>query len=215
VHYSTDQGVFTATAMSDAACREWLDMLKKIWNWIKENPTWAMLGFTIVFAGVNLILLGGKFQKERLTQQLAQQVQALESNVQLLREADREGLQGLQDELDAAQSYLASLEETFPDLETSFDLYRRGFTLAIANDVEVMSVHSLGAEVQSTIFGSLEVNSYSVAASADLEQCLAYLASLESEGLETLALNNINIEPGLEACNFDVRIAGITPLDIE
>ncbi|MEJ2550756.1 MAG: hypothetical protein P8Z41_13735 [Anaerolineales bacterium] len=190
-------------------------MAKKIWNWIKGNPAWVMLGFTIVFAGVNLLFLGGKFQKERLTQQLIQQVQELESSVQLLQEADREGLQGIQDELIAAQSSLASLEETFPDFETSFDLYRRGFTLATANDAVVMSVHSLGAEVQSTIFGSLEVTSYSVAASADLEQCLAYLASLESEGLETLALNNINIEPDLEACSFDVRIASISPLDVE
>ncbi len=190
-------------------------MLIKVRSWIKENPTWVMLGFTIVFAGVNLLLLGGKFQKERLTQQLAQQVQELESNVQLLQEADSEGLQDLQEELSAAQRYLASLEETFPEFETSFDLYRRGFSLATANDVDVMSVHSLGAEVQSTIFGSLEVTSYNVVASAGLEPCLAYLENLESEGQETLALNNVTIEPGLEACSFDVRIAGITLLDVE
>ncbi len=190
-------------------------MLKRVWNWLKENPTWIVLGFTMVFAGANLLLLGGKFQKERLSQRLAQQVQALASNVKLLQEADSEGLQELQEELRAAQSDLVALEEIFPGIETSFDLYRRGYTLALAGDVDLISIHRIGAEIQSTVFGSLEITSYSVVSSADLAQCLVYLSSLESEGLETLALNNVDIEPGLGVCNFNVRIAAVTLLEAE
>lgn len=190
-------------------------MLKKFWNVVKENPTWVLLGFAILFAGVNLLLLGGGYQKERLTHRLADQVAELEANVELLQEAEREGLQELQDELSTAESYLVSLEEMFPDIETPFDLYRRGYSLAGTSDVDLTSIYRMGSETQSTIFGSLEVTNYSVISVADLESCMAYLSRLEDEGSETLALNNISIEPGLEACNFEVRIAGITQLEAE
>jgi hypothetical protein len=190
-------------------------MLKKIWNVVKENPTWVLFGFGLVFAGVNLSLLGGRFQKERLTRILEEQVTALESNVELLQEAESTGLQELQDELEAVQMNLISLEETFPDIETTFDLYRSGFSLANSSDVNLTSVQRLGSEVQSTILGSLEVTNYSVLSTANLESCLAYLSRLEDEGAEKLALNNITIEPDLEVCGFEVRIAGIVKLETE
>ena len=190
-------------------------MLKKVWNVLKENPTWILLGFAIIFAGVNLLLLGGSFQKERLTQRLADQVAALDANVKLLQEAEREGLQELEDELSAAEIYLVSLQEMFPDIETPFDLYRRGYSLASTSDVDLTSIYRLASETQSTILGSLEVTNYSVVSVAELESCLEYLSRLEDEGSETLALNNISIEPGLEVCSFEVRIAGIMLLEAE
>ncbi len=190
-------------------------MLKKVWSILNENPTWVLLGFAMIFAGVNLLLLGGRFQKERLTRLLDEQVSALESNIGLLQEAERNGLQQLQDELDAERSNLLSLEDAFPDIETPFDLYRRGYSLANTSDVDLTSIHRLGTETQSTILGSLEVTNYSVLSTADLESCLAYLSRLEDEGSETLALNNITIEPDLEGCSFEVRIAGIVKPEAE
>jgi len=190
-------------------------MLKKTWRVLKENPTWVLLGFAMIFAGVNLLLLGGRFQKERLTRILEEQVSELDSNVELLQKAERDGLQKLQDELDAVRSNLISLEETFPDFETPFDLYRRGYSLANTSDVDITSIHRLGSETQPTILGSLEVTNYSVLSNADVESCLVYLSKLEDEGSETLALNNITIEPDLESCGFEVRIAGIVNPEAE
>ncbi len=190
-------------------------MLKKAWNILKENPTWILLGFGMVFAGANLLLLGGRFQKERLKRVLEEQVAALEFNVELLQEAESAGMQELQEELQAARSTLISLEESFPDMETPFDLYRRGYSLANTSDVDLTSIHRLGSEIQSTILGSLEVVNYSVLSTADLESCLAYLSRIEDEGSETLALNNITIEPDLEGCSFEVRIAGIVKAEAE
>jgi hypothetical protein len=190
-------------------------MLKKIWSALKENPTWILLGLAMVFAGVNILFLGGRFQKEQLKQTLTGQVEELQASIEELEQADMEGLQALEDELSDAQSYLSSIEAIFPDIESPFDLYRRGYSLASSSNVDVTSIHRMSAETQPAILGTLELVNYAVVTAADLESCLQYLGDLESEGAETLALNNIRIEPALDVCNFEVRIAGIGILDAE
>ena len=189
-------------------------MLRKGWDQLKRNPAWAALGLAIIIAIVNLVLLGGALQKGRLTRELEGQVEALEANIELLRQTESDGLQSLEDELTSAQTHLISLEASFPDIGTAFDLYRRGFELADLSNVELNSIYLLEADTLTTVVGTLEMTTYAVNSSGSLLECLSLLSQLENEGLQTLALDYILIHPPSMGCNFNVVVASASTLDV-
>ena len=188
-------------------------MIRKVWNLIRSRTTWIILGATIILAALNLAFLGSSFQKNQQAVELQGQVEELTANLEQLREAEREGLQSLEDQLSEAEAQRAALEASFPEIGTAFDLYRRGFDLAEMSNVELLSVRRLGGTTQATVVGTLDVVSYNVQSTGDLWGCLSLLSQLEREGLQTLALNRIFIDLTDDACNFDVSVASANMAD--
>jgi len=188
-------------------------MLQKGWNLIKKKPAWVALGLTIILTAMNIVFLVSAFQKDQQAEALDEQVKALEASLEQLREAESEGLQSLEDELASAQTHLASLEISFPEIGTAFDLYRRGFDLARMSSIELTGIRRMGGTTQSTVVGTLDITTYEVTSVGDFRECLSFLSRLESEGLQTLALDHILIDPSSFVCNFDVIVASATVLD--
>lgn len=189
-------------------------MIRKVWHLLRRRTAWIIIGVTIVLAALNMAFLGSSFQKNRQAVDLQGQVEGLTANLEQLREAEREGLQSLEDQLSDAEAHLAALEASFPEIGTAFDIYRRGFELAETSNVALLSVRRLGGTTQTTVVGTLDVVSYNVQSAGDLGGCLSLLSRLESEGLQTLALNRIYIDLTDDACNFDVSVASANMVDV-
>ena len=189
-------------------------MIRKVWHLLRRRTAWIIIGVTIVLAALNMAFLGSSFQKNRQAVDLQGQVEGLTTNLEQLREAEREGLQSLEDQLSDAEAHLAALEASFPEIGTAFDIYRRGFELAETSNVALLSVRRLGGTTQTTVVGTLDVVSYNVQSAGDLGGCLSLLSRLEREGLQTLALNRIYIDLTDDACNFDVSVASANMVDV-
>jgi hypothetical protein len=156
---------------------------------------------------LNLTLLGLTLRNRDLSAALAGQTAEIEANLAQLQQTESQGMEALQEELSQAEAELARLKASFPDVGAGFNLFRRGFELAQENRVQVESIERLGTTTQSTAAGDLLLTSYRLQGRADLNSCLAFLSSLEREGLDTLALTSIQIRPDSERCNLNVDIA--------
>jgi hypothetical protein len=182
-------------------------MFERISGILKRKPALIALGLAVALAISSVSLLALGLQRGRQAEGLSAMVIDLEVTLEQLRQAERQGLQSLEAEVAAARERLASLQSSFPEIGTPFDLYRRAFDLAQPAGVEILGVQRLGGSSQTTVVSGLEVSSYSVFSRGDLAACLAFLSSLEAEGLQTLSLENIAIDPGSEHCDFEVTIA--------
>jgi hypothetical protein len=137
----------------------------------------------------------------------------MEVDLAELRRAEQEGFKKLQADIDNAEAHLVSLERSFPDLGAPFEIFRRGFELAEASGIEVISVNRGSTVVRETVLGHLFTTTFSVKSSGNIRSCMGFLSRLEKEGLQTLALDRIVLDPDKETCNFDVIIASGTLLD--
>ena len=174
----------------------------------------------IFFAVVNLVKLipyhalgflrVGNYN-QRNAQSLGEQVIALQGSLDQLRQVEREGLEGLSAEAQEAEAELAALRAGFPKLGEPFDLFRRGFSLAAGHQVEIESVARGVSVLQETPVGFLSITTFTIQSVADLLDCLAYTGSLEDAGLETLALDNVNMLPEAQRCDFQVILASAAP----
>ena len=160
----------------------------------------------------NVALVGASLLNYRAAAELETQIDGLEFSLEQLSEVDAEGLHNLESELSTAEADLRGLEASFPEIGAPFDLYRRIFELAGARRVDLNLVRRLEGSTQDTIVGTLEVTTYKVEAAGTASRCLSLLADLEREGLQTLALNKILVDPPAQVCNFDVTVARATVL---
>ena len=63
-------------------------MLRRGWDLLKRRPTWAAFGLAIILAGMNLMLLVGTLQKERLARRLEEQAEEFKVNLELLKKTE-------------------------------------------------------------------------------------------------------------------------------
>ena len=183
------------------------NMLRKVWEFIRTNPTGVALLVSSLFALTSLALSGFSISDDRAGAELAEQVAELELSLGQLRVADAEGLQKLEQELEAAETRLSSLQASFPKTDTAFDLYRRGFALSLTSGADLLSVRRVAESSQETSEGILELNTYHLEIAAEFSNCRSLLTRMEQEGLQTIALDNILINPAVNVCSFDVVVA--------
>jgi hypothetical protein len=177
---------------------------------LKRNPTWVAVGLCVVLAAADLWFVGGHVQKQRNIANLHAEATTLEGDLTQLQAAEAQGLQGLQDSLKVSQDRLAALKAAFPTTGGGFDLFRRSFELAGAAGVEIQSVRRVSEDSQSSPAGTLRDVTYSIDATGELDQCMSLLQSLEDEGLQTVALDDIVIDPPAGECSFDVHVASVS-----
>jgi hypothetical protein len=188
-------------------------MIRTVWQYIRANPKRIAFFLIICLAFFNMGLLASTFQKKKLTRQVTAQLEPIELDLAELRQAEQEGFKKLQADVDRAEAHLMSLERSFPDLGASFEIFRRGFELAEESGIEVASVYRGSTVVRETVLGHLFTTTFSIKSNGDMQSCLGFLSRLEKEGLQTLALDRIDLNPDQQACNFDVIIASGTLLD--
>jgi hypothetical protein len=180
---------------------------------LKDNPKWIALALCVFLAAGDVWSVAGYVQKQRSANNLQAEALTLEGDLAQLQAAEAQGLQSLQDSLTASQNRLATLKAAFPDTGDGFDLFRRSFELASASGVEIQSIRRTSESSQSSPAGMIHQVTYTVDASGGLGQCMRLLGLLEDEGLQTVALDSIYVDPTAESCNFDVSVASVGPAE--
>lgn len=186
--------------------------LQRILNSIKANPGRAALAPAALLALVNTLLIATAFLNRSTAGELAIEFIDLTESLAQLRQVEREGLQGLEEGALSAEAELAALERSFPELGEPFDIYRRGFALAEANQVEIRLMETGGSRFEETPVGLLEITTYQVDGVGQHRNCIRLMGALERTGMETLALEGITLSLEKEACNFQVVLASAAEL---
>lgn len=184
-------------------------MFSKLWGLIKQKPGRVALAVGLLLAVANAALLANALARQSSTEDLTVQVENLQFSLEQLRLVDQEGLQSLQAEAEAAEAQLADLKAAFPTLGNRFDLYRQAFALASRSNVEVTSVETGSTTLHETPAGYLSTTSYAVKGLGSYSECLDLMERLEGAGLETLALDQLFMDP--LHCEFNVVLASSIP----
>ena len=186
-------------------------MFERFRKSLRNNPARFALGLSLLLGLVNSAVLGIALVSRQSAAKLAIEVSGLQYSLDQLQQVEREGLQGLEQQAEQAETRLAELVASFPALGEPFDLYRRGFALAIESGVEIRGIETGNSTVQETPVGLLSTTSYRVSAAGEFPACIDLLGRLERAGLQTLALEGLFIGPGDRACDFQVVVASAVP----
>ena len=186
-------------------------MFERFRKSLRNNPARFALGLSLLLGLVNSAVLGIALVSRQSAAKLAIEVSGLQDGLDQLQQVEREGLQGLEQQAQQAESRLAELVASFPALGEPFDLYRRGFALAIESGVEIRGIETGGSTVQETPVGLLSTTTYKVSAAGEFPACIDLLGRLEQAGLQTLALEGLFLGPSDRACDFQVVIASAVP----
>jgi hypothetical protein len=186
-------------------------MFERFRKSLRNNPTRFALGLSMVLGLVNAAMLGVALVSRQSATKLAVEVIGLQDSLNQLQQVEREGLQGLEQQAEQSEARLAGLVASFPALGEPFDLYRRGFALALESGVEIRGIETGNSTVQETPVGLLSTTTYRVSAAGDFPGCIDLLGRLERAGLQTLALQELFIGPGDRACDFEVIVASAVP----
>jgi len=186
-------------------------MFERFRNSLRNNPAPFALGLSLVLGLVNAAVLGVALVSRQSAAKLAIEVSALQDSLDQLQQVEREGLQGLEQQAEQSEARLSGLVASFPALGEPFDLYRRGFALALESGVEIRGIETGNSTVQETPVGLLSSTTFRVSAAGDFAACLDLLGRLERAGLQTLALQGLFIGPGDRACDFEVIVASAVP----
>jgi hypothetical protein len=139
-----------------------MNLPSRLWGSIRAKPGRLLLALAILLAGVDSLLAATALQRLSTARRLAVEVVTLQDSLQQLQRVEQEGLQGLEAQALAEEARLAELRAGFPSLGEPFDLFRRGFTLASLNQVELESIERGSSNVLETPVGLLTTTSYSL-----------------------------------------------------
>lgn len=184
-------------------------MVRRFWNYIRSKPARAAIGLSVLLALANAGLVAGALSKRSAGSELVIAVENLQASLNQLRQVEREGLQELENEAQAAESELEGLKAAFPSLGESFDMYRRAFALAHESAVVITSIETGSSTVEQTPVGYLSKTAYTVKGLAGYADCVDLMARLENAGLQTLALDRLLLDS--IHCEFDVILASSMP----
>lgn len=187
-------------------------MLRRMWISMLNNPARVALALAALLGLVNTLLIVTAFRNRSNARGLAAQVVELTENLALLRQVEQEGLRDLEQGALSAEAELAALEDSFPVLGEPFDIYRRGFALAEANQVEIRMMETGTSRFEETPVGLLKITNYRVDGLGQPLNCIRLLGALEQTGLEALALDEITLGIDDQACDFEVILASAAEL---
>ena len=184
-------------------------MLRRIWNFIKANPGGAALALAVMLGLVNGVIVATALSNRAAARELSTEVEDLTESLAQLRQIEQEGLRGLEEQALSAEAELAMLKQSFPVFGEPFDIYRQGFALAGANQVEIHVMETGSSSLEETPVGVLEITTYRVDGVGEAPHCIGLLDALEQTGLAALALNGIRIDVGDHNCDFEVVLASL------
>ncbi len=186
-------------------------MLERFTKSLRNNPARFALGLSMLLGLANAAALAVALVSRQGAAKLAIEVTGLQDSLDQLQQVERQGLQGLEQHAEDSEARLAGLVASFPALGEPFDLYRRGFALALESGVEIRGIETGDSTVQETPVGLLSTTTYRVSAAGEFPACIDLLGRLERAGLQTLALQGLYIGPGDQACDFEVVVASAVP----
>jgi hypothetical protein len=163
---------------------------------------------SLITAVVNLIFLGSVSLRQKATKQLETDRQTLEENFSELEKVNRDQLDALQEDLDNIQAEVVELEASFPELGAPFDVFIRGYELAEASQLDLISISSTSSELQETVSGVLIFEEYDIELIGTLVNCLTYIEKIEAAGLDSVVMQSAGILPEEGICSLEVMTMG-------
>jgi hypothetical protein len=163
---------------------------------------------SLITAVVNLIFLGSVSLRQKATKQREIDRLTLEENLSELEKVNRDQLDALQTDLDSIQAEVVELEASFPEIGAPFDVFNRGYELAEASQLDLISISSTNSELQETVSGVLIFEEYDIELIGTLVNCLTYLEKIEAAGLDSVVMQSAGILPEDGICSLEVMTMG-------
>ncbi len=167
----------------------------------------AILG-SVILAMLHIILLGGTYQRKTASEKMQSDIATLDQNYAAIEQISKEQLSDLQSELELIQAEVAELQSSFPELGAPFAIYHRGMDLSRSSEVDLKGISLLGSDLQETVSGNIQTDTYSIEATGLLESCLTFIHKLESAGLDTVTMEQVSIRPEEELCSLEIKTVG-------
>jgi hypothetical protein len=153
---------------------------------------------------LNGLLVGSAYIRVRAAEGLEAQLQTLRENFTTLAGLQAERRAQLESQVGAAEARIQAAEAALPPIEAPLDIFRMGYELAADSPLIVLSVHRASSEPQDTAMGPVDVTTYRIVANGTLQDCMAYIATLEAAS-PALGLAGVSILPEDSSCEMDVR----------
>lgn len=173
---------------------------------IKLTPLRTAAAGMAVTAALLVVLLGGAYLRSRSTEELLSNTESLQENFTRRKEADLEQIAALESELTEAEAEIESLKNAFPEFGEPYAIYRQAQELAFQNQVTLLSINRAGTNQLETERGLIISTGYNIQLEGTMKTCLAYLQSLEDDGLGLVSPEEILIIPTDENCELTARI---------
>jgi len=172
----------------------------------------AILG-SVILALINIILLGGAYQRRVAAEKIQSDRITLDLNYTELREINDEQLSALRFELGLVQAEVDDLQSSFPELGAPFAIYHRVMDLSQSSGVGLDSISHIGSDLQETALGNIQTDNYSIELTGLLESCLTFIQKLESAGMDTLTMEYVSIWPEEELCSLEIKTVGFPEVE--
>ncbi len=181
--------------------------MKKMLKSLTTPMRIAIFG-SLIFAAINVILLGAIYQRRSAAETLQEDRRTLEDNLSVLEQIGEEKLSNLQAELESAQEKAKELQNSFPEIGAPFAIYPQGKVLATRSKVELVGIALLNVEFKESPSGPIQMRLYFLELEGNMSNCIHFLGQLEDAGQQTVSMQNITISPEEEACEFEVQTFG-------
>lgn len=172
------------------------------------TPRRIVILLCVILGLAHLILMGWTIQRRIAGEVLLDNKAVLEENLDQFQRINQEQINALQVELDTIQAEVAELRASFPEVGAAFDLYRRGNDMATARQVELLEITLISSESLDTVSGPVLRKQYNIEASGSLENCLAFMDTLEQVGLDTVFMEFASISPAESQCSLEISTLG-------
>ena len=166
----------------------------------------VILGGVLILA--NLALVGVDATLRQTAQDLKVQIENIHENLEQLKQVDEGRLASMREETAQAEAELSMLEASFPELGAPIALYNLSFNLASKNKVNIQSISRNEGIVESTVVGQVETVQYSLELQGEIDACIAFIKQLERAGMDTISVENIQMNSELQNCRMDVLTMG-------
>jgi cell division protein FtsB len=167
---------------------------------------------SVIAAMLNVILLGTTFQRRSASKQIEADSQVLEENYAELIKVNQEQLDDLQNELSLINAEVSDLEESFPELGSSFALYQRAPGLSNKSNVDLRSISRLGSDLQETTSGPIFIDDYKIELRGALVDCFKFIEEIETAGMDTVVMQYASFWPEESLCSLEIKTTGIPPV---
>lgn len=159
----------------------------------------------VILGLVHVILLGWAVQRRTAAEVLLDDKLVLEENLGQLQQISQEQIEALQANLDELQAEVSALEASFPTLGTPFDLFRHGYDLAEANQVELIEISLINSGSLEIVSGMIIRKQFNIDGLGSLEDCLDFMDALESDNVY---LESASINPEEYQCSLEISTLG-------
>lgn len=173
-------------------------------------PLRMAIYLSLALIAVHLILLVGGFLRQNAAADIAEQLEALQSNVQDLNASEQAELERLVASRDQWQGRVDELRAQLPEPSRPFPVYEQSQAIAEPEVAALLRVERLESDTSLTTAGPIQTDVHRLTLTVGLEPCLEFISDLENAGGVRLALEEISFSAEAPTCSMSVNTVART-----